>query len=107
MMQISEDHTDEKIMTAIGIKKKPVLLQYLGVPATEMAIEPYISKGEIQNGDIYVLCSDGITDVLNMGEIYETVSAMDVEESVAQLIAKVKINNGMDNATVIVVRFDD
>ena len=107
MLQISEDHTDAKIMSAIGIDKKPVLLQYLGVPETEMAIEPYISKGDIQKGDIYILCSDGITDVLGMDEIYDTVSSMNADEAVIQLIAKVKIKDGADNSTIIVVRFDD
>lgn len=107
MIQISEDHTDAKIISALGITKKPVLLQYLGVPDTEMAIDPYISKGDIKNGDIYVLCSDGITDVLDLGEMYKIVSGASTDEAVNQLIAKVKFNNGSDNSTVIVVRFGD
>ena len=91
----------------MGINKKPVLLQYLGVPDTEMVVDPYISKGDVQKGDIYILCSDGITDVLGLSEIYEIISACDAEEAVTQLIAGVKKNDGSDNATVIVIRFDD
>ncbi|MBQ2943205.1 MAG: serine/threonine-protein phosphatase [Ruminococcus sp.] len=104
MLQISEDHTDEKIMSAMGIKKKPVLLQYIGVPDTEMYIEPYISKGDIQSKDIYVLCSDGITDVLDINEMYEIICNNSVEEAVRQLLAEVNKKDGADNATVIVIK---
>lgn len=103
MIQISEDHTDEKIMAAMGIQKKPVLLQYIGVPDTEMAIEPYVSRGDIQSQDVYILCSDGVTDVLNTNEIYEIVCENSVDASVRQILAEVNNKGGADNATVIVI----
>ncbi len=105
MTQISEDHTDEKILSAIGVKKKPVLLQYIGVPDTEMAIEPFVLKGDIQSEDVYVICSDGVTDCLSFNDIYEIVSSNSAEDAVRGMIAQVNNNNGLDNATVIVVRF--
>lgn len=104
MIQISEDHTDEKIMTAMGIKKKPVLLQYIGVSDTEMLIDPYIVKGDVKQDDIYVICSDGITDVLNVDAIYEIVKNNSAEESVRQLIAETNKKDGADNSTVIVIK---
>ncbi len=104
MTQISEDHTDEKIMSAMGIQKKPVLLQYLGVPDTQMAIQPYITKGELESGDIYVLCSDGITDVIDVGTLYSLISSLETEEAVEQITAKVNCSIGSDNATIIVIK---
>ena len=104
MMQISEDHTDEKILAAMGVQKKPVLLQYLGVPTTEMAIEPYISKGDLLPGDAYVLCSDGVTDVLESSELYELAFHNSAEEAVRQILAEVDKRDGADNATVIVIK---
>lgn len=104
MIQISEDHTDEKIMAAMGIKKKPVLLQYLGVPDTDMSIEPYVSKGDIKSEDVYLLCSDGVTDVLDINEMYEIICKNDADEAVRQLLAEVDKKNGADNATVIVIK---
>lgn len=104
MIQISEDHTDEKIMSAMGIKKKPVLLQYIGVPDTEMSIEPYISKGDIQSEDVYVLCSDGVTDVLDINEMYEIICSNSADEAVRQILAKVNKKDGTDNSTVIVIK---
>ena len=104
MIQISEDHTDEKIMSAMGIKKKPVLLQYIGVPDTEMSIEPYISKGDIQSEDVYVLCSDGVTDVLDINEMYEIICSNSADEAVRQILAEVNKKDGTDNSTVIVIK---
>lgn len=105
MVQISKDHTDEKIMSAMGINKKPVLLQYIGVPDTEMAIDPFVSKGEISSGDIYIICSDGITDVLSANEIYQIVEKGDsLEEVVRKIVGKVDSLNGSDNATIIMVK---
>ncbi len=104
MMQISEDHTDEKIMSAMGIKKKPVLLQYIGVPDTEMAIEPYITKGEIESEDVYVLCSDGVTDALDVSDMYNIICNFGADEAVEQILAEVDRRNGTDNATIIVIK---
>ena len=104
MIQISEDHTDEKIMSAIGIKKKPVLLQYIGIPDTEMAIEPYVSKGVLESGDIYVLCSDGITDVIEAADMYKIIGDLSADEAAKQLLSEVERRNGADNATAIVIK---
>lgn len=105
MLQISQDHTDEKILTAMGIQKKPVLLQYLGVPETEMVLEPSISKGEIQTGDIYVICSDGVTDYLAVQELYEVIKKTDdVKRAVETVLRRVDENDGLDNATIIIAK---
>lgn len=104
MIQISEEHTDEKIMAAIGVKKKPVLLQYIGVPNTEMLLEPFIARGDVQENDIYMICSDGITDVLSVDTVYDIIKTNSSEESVKQLLAETDINGGADNSTVIVIK---
>lgn len=104
MFQISEDHTDEKIMTAMGIKKKPVLLQYLGMPGKDMTLDPYVSKGDVLPGDIYFICSDGVTDVLGNDVLFEILSKFDPIDAVKQILGKVDILNGADNSTAIVVK---
>lgn len=104
MLRLSEDHTDEKLLASMGLKKKPVLLQYIGVPNTEMTIDPYVSKGDIQSGDIYVLCTDGVTDVLDIKEIYEIVCKNNSDEAVTQILSEVDKKNGQDNSTVIVIK---
>ena len=105
MAQISEDHTDEKILRAIGSTKKPSLMQYLGIPAEEMTIEPFITKGELQKDDIYIVCSDGITDVLASNEIYDfTKNSASLSNAVKNILNEVNVRNGADNATIIIAK---
>ena len=104
MFQVSEDHTDAKILAAMGIAKKPVLLQYIGVPERDMVLEPYITRGQLQPGDVYILCSDGVTDVLSPQELYTLTERCEPEIAVKQILAQVDSRNGADNTTVIVVK---
>ena len=105
MIQISEDHTDEKILKSIGIDKKPVLLQYLGMSDTEIVLEPYISKGELQSGDIYVICSDGVTDELSTDMIYQIIKSNKTsKETVNSVITTLQKGDGNDNSTIIVIK---
>ncbi len=104
MVQISKDHTDEEILTAMGVNKKPVLLQFIGMNTENMLIDPYITRGDLQAGDVYLACSDGLTDVLTCDEIYAIVSSFDVVEAAQQLLAAVNKANGMDNTTVMVMK---
>ena len=69
-----------------------------------MKIEPYISKGELKSEDVYVLCSDGVTDVMDLSDIYEILCNFDAEQAVSHILSEVKQRNGTDNATVIVIK---
>ena len=105
MTQISRDHTDENISSNIGVKKKPVLLQYLGVPDNAMTIDPYISKGDLQRNDVYVICSDGVTDSISASELYEIIKRIPKpDEIVKTTMGLINQRNGADNATLIIVR---
>lgn len=107
MIQISEDHTDEKILKSMGIAKKPVLLQYIGMDDQNMMIEPTVLKGEIKPGDVYLLCSDGVTDFMDPQQLYGVIQSFDTAECmVDQILRHVQLCGGQDNATVIVVRIN-
>ncbi len=106
MLQISTDHTDEKILKSIGIQKKPVLLQYLGHHDEQMPLDPYIAKGELAVADVYVLCSDGVTDVLSTEELYECCCTEEPLGAVQKILDRVQQKNGTDNATAIVIKIN-
>ena len=106
MLQISEDHTDEKIMSAVGVNKKPVLLQYIGLPEDELTVEPYIAKCDIRKNDAYVICSDGVTDVVSVGKMFSLICGNEPYDAVGKILTEVKLQNGQDNATVIIIKFD-
>lgn len=104
--QISKDHIKEIPPFMQGKQKvKPHLSQCIGIPDNEFRIAPYITQNEIKRNDIYLLCSDGITDMLKDDEILAIVADSDnVTECVDSLIGSALMRGGRDNATVIVIK---
>lgn len=95
--QISKDH-----VAAAPFGQKPPLSQCLGIPPDEMRIEPYLAQGAYAGGDRYLICSDGLTDMVTAAEIAETLSAAPAGEACAQLLQKALAGGGRDNISIIV-----
>jgi protein phosphatase len=63
---------------------------------------------EPQLGDVYLLCSDGLSGMLTDEQILGVVaSSGDTNEICRRLIEKANENGGEDNITALVIRFDD
>lgn len=61
--------------------------------------------GRAQRGDTFLLCSDGLTGVVGVDEICETINtAPSIETATHRLIQIANENGGPDNITVILVR---
>lgn len=100
--QISKDHV---VQIPGKENKKAPLSQYLGVDPEEMELEPYIAKGRIEQDDVYLLCSDGLTDMLTNVEISDImIKTPDPELCVQALIKAALDHGGRDNITVILIR---
>lgn len=63
---------------------------------------------EPQSGDVYLLCSDGLSGMLTDDQILDIVSSSEVAHEVCRrLIAKANENGGEDNITALVIRIDE
>lgn len=104
LTQLSHDHTDADYLKEQGItNRKPYLTQYLGVDPEETRIEPYIKSSRYAKGDRYLLCSDGLTDMVSEDLIAHILrNSPNAGQAVTELIAKALENGGKDNITVIV-----
>ena len=82
-----------------------VLLRALGAhPDVEIDVD----ETEIFPHDVLLLCSDGLTRMVTEPEIAGALQAETVPSAAAErLVALAKENGGIDNITVIVVRFED
>jgi protein phosphatase len=99
-LQLSKNHVELRE----GEKKGP-LTQHLGIRPEIFQIEPYIAKGELRHGDQYLLCSDGLTDMLTNIEIDGIMSdSVTAEECAQRLVDAALEKGGRDNVTVIVCR---
>jgi protein phosphatase len=101
-LQLSVDHIETRPETE---RKKAPLTQHLGIDPEDMQIEPYVAKGKICKGDTYLLCSDGLTDMLTNFEISDIMlTGEDSEDCVRNLIQAALEHGGRDNITVIVCK---
>lgn len=101
-LQLSEDHVSQYVQSE---GRKPPLTQYLGIDPEEMLLEPHIAKGDLRKGDRYLLCSDGLTDMLTNLEIAAILMENeDPESCVRSLIQAALDRGGRDNITAIVCR---
>lgn len=95
--QISQDH-----VLGRSLFGKPPLTQYLGMEEENLQLEPSISRQEIKIGDRFLLCSDGITDMLSDGEIADILSRdIPVAKTVEILVDRALKKGGRDNITVV------
>lgn len=95
--QISQDH-----VLGRSLFGKAPLTQYLGMEEENLQLEPSISRQEIKIGDRFLLCSDGITDMLSDGEIADILSRdIPVAKTVEIFVDRALKKGGRDNITVV------
>ena len=98
MEQISTDH----IMQIPGGKR--YLTQNLGASNNPADLKPYIAFGEYRRGDQYLICSDGLTDMIGENEIMRIINENCFEEAVPMLLNAALTHGGKDNITIILCK---
>jgi len=111
--QLSQDHTSVAHSVRLGLlsaeeakshPRRNSLTQYVGIDPTEMVIEAFRHTVKMKKRDIFLLCSDGLSDMVDEAEIkrilFETSRP---SEAARQLLDSALMNGGKDNVTVIVV----
>jgi len=88
--------TPEQAAVAPG---KNLLTRALGV---EDVVRVEIHEHEVQDGDLYLMCSDGLTDMLDVAGIAAILgNAASLQDKAAELVERAKANGGRDNVTVL------
>lgn len=112
--QLTEDHSLTNQMIAKGqlqknsserLHYKNVLTRALG---TQNEVEAEIHIAPVNPHDIYLMCSDGLTDQVSDEEIAEILKKhKDIKKGTAALIDRAKYVGGHDNVTVVLVKTDE
>ena len=100
--QLSQDHTDEALLRQRGISAKPRLTQHLGIDPEELYLVPYVAEQALRFADRYLICSDGLTDMVpteQIGALLQKGSAATAAQALTQAALD---GGGRDNITVIV-----
>ena len=115
LTKCSQDHTQTQQLMNMGLitaeqaathPDRHKLTQHLGIFPEEMVIEPYVSDAmALRRGDLFLLCSDGLTDMLTEPELARILSGnARVSEKAEHLYKAAVQRGGKDNITVVLVQ---
>jgi protein phosphatase len=109
--QLSRDHTEVAELVAEGVlseeeaqnwPRRNVVTRAIGVhPDTEIEI----LTGTLQLGDIFLICSDGLTTHVSDAEILAHVRGNGAQSACDSLVALTLQRGASDNVTVVIARF--
>ena len=108
--QITEDHSPVYRLFKQGLidkdqmhhhPQKNLLDRSLGVlPSVEVDVFPVSFTTE----DVFLICSDGLTDTMTDDELEQLLQSESLTESADQLVSAANNNGGTDNITVVLVK---
>ena len=112
LRQMTEDHSllndylKAKKLTAEEIDAFPhknVIVRALGMKDT---VQVDVDRFNVSDGDVYLLCSDGLSGMVNDEALVNAVQAStDLEATCTQLIELANAAGGNDNITCILLRY--
>lgn len=108
--QLSEDHSlknhllKKGKLTEENKERYPYKNRLTKALGTHMSLTPDVSYTSAEPGDIFFLCSDGLTDYVEDQEIEKIVSqAKPLERIAEELVDAAKAKGGKDNITVVII----
>jgi protein phosphatase len=112
--QVTHDHTLVQELVRHGAipaeeashhRLRHVITNVLG--STEPGVMPEVHKVRLEAGDVILLCSDGLTEMLSDEEITAVLGTVpDIRPACERLIALANDKGGKDNVTVVLARYD-
>ena len=118
LRQISTDHTTAQMLVNMGALSpeqarshpgRRVLRQHIGIFEEELTIMPsFTDPIALQHGDVFLLCSDGLTDMIADEQISRILDGDGSAEELAEaLIQQALDQGGKDNVTALVVKIQN
>jgi len=114
LSQVTEDHSMVQELLRRGLMtpdeartslNRNLVTRALGIDPT---VEVDVHEQPYEDGDLYLLCSDGLNDVLADEQIAAVLASHpgDMESAAQQLIADVNKHGGPDNVSIVLIRTD-
>lgn len=115
LRQLTVDHSEVQRMVSMGVlapeearthPKRHVITQYLGMPADDVKVEASIGQPiACRDGDVLLLCSDGLTDMVEDGDLQRILAKADTARTAAVSLVQLALRNGgRDNVTALCLR---
>ncbi|HZK35571.1 MAG TPA: protein phosphatase 2C domain-containing protein [Aeromicrobium sp.] len=113
LTQISDDHTfvqslvDEGRLTRAEARVHPHRSLILRALLGRDDNDPDLSTVELKVGDRYLLCSDGLSDMVTDSDIESTLGAETIDLASVKLVELALEGGGVDNVTVVICEIVD
>jgi protein phosphatase len=111
--QVTSDHTLVQLLVSGGVlssadakthARRNIVTNVIGGPSEGVHAE--IHKVRLEDGDVVLLCTDGLTEPVEDALIEETLTKItDPDDAAHQLVALALERGGPDNVTAIVARY--
>lgn len=110
--QLTEDHSllQEQLSSGLITPEQAKLSNNKNLVTRAVGIDPEVElevhEHDVEVGDIYLLCSDGLTDLVEDAEIHEVLSGLSSNLAMAanQLVQMANDLGGKDNISVILAK---
>lgn len=112
LQQVTVDHTWVEETVRAGVmsredaERSPYRHMITRAIGPEAEVPPDIFEMSLGAGDVFMLCSDGVTNHVSDEEIHRLLGEWGPSEAAWRLVGAALVGGGSDNATVIVVRVD-
>ena len=114
LYQLTKDHSLMRELIDLGqlnerqaedFQYRNIITKAIG---TEPDVEPSVRVTEVQDHDLYMMCSDGLSDLLSLNEIEQIMNKKIPFKEISQhLVDASKEKGGNDNITVVVAKVQE
>ncbi len=108
LKQITRDHSLVQEMLSQGLitREEALVHPYRNVITRAVGTDPYVESDcltlEKNNGDIWLLCSDGLSNFVSDVEMERTLITQDLETAADSLLLTALQNGGRDNISLLI-----
>jgi serine/threonine protein phosphatase PrpC len=113
LQQLTRDHSHVEELRAQGLLTAQAALKHPAHHLITRAVgaadwlELDESRVEVCDGDVFLLCSDGLSNEVEAPDIVNALASGDCKEATEALVEMARRQGGRDNISAIVIRADD
>jgi len=110
LWKLTEDHSlvNEQVRSGMINRSQAEKMSYKNVITRSVGFEEIVNVDiyirDVEDGDVFLICSDGLTSMLADDEIREKIDPDDLKVSANSLIESTNEAGGQDNTTIILAR---
>lgn len=112
--QITKDHSLLRELVDMGqinesnagdFLYKNIITKAVG---TEISVEPSVHINDVVDNDIFLMCSDGLSDMVSLKEMEKVLQeSQDIESAAKTLVVQAKEKGGYDNITIVIIKIKE